>query len=202
LDTIGPIHKIFIGLVLYCPLSSVKKMIFQLLGAKIGDNVYLGPGSVIISTDYSQVILGKDVFIAPGVMITVNSLTIGDQSHIGYQSLLVGESLSIGKRCNINNRAFIESSYAPIDIEDDVTIAASVIISTHDGSYRHTRGLDMKAAPIILKDHAFIGNNAIILPGITVGKRAIVGVGAVVTKNVLEDSTVVGVPAKDIKNRV
>jgi len=195
LKSVSFFSQLFIGIAFYFPLSSGKKSIFRMLGAKIGKGVYIGPGTVIISKDYSQVIIGNDVFIAPEVMIKVNTISIGDQTHIGYQSLLVGESLSIGKRCNINNRTFIESSFASVEIENDVTIAASVIISSHDGAYKQTRGLDMKAAPIIIKNHSFLGNNAIILPGISIGNRAIVGAGAVVTKDVQDDSIVIGVPA-------
>jgi len=192
----GVFQKVLLGIALYCPFSSVKKGIFQILGAKIGKNVYMGPGSVIISRDYSKVILGESVFIAPGVVINVNTLRIGERSHIGYQSLLVGDILSIGKRCNINNRVFIESTYAPVALDDDVTVAASVIISSHDGAYQQARGGEMKAAPISVRDHAFIGNGAIMLPGVTIGRRCIVGAGAVVTKNCNEDLVIVGVPAR------
>jgi len=133
------------------------------------------------------------------VAITAEELTIGSDTHIGYQALMTGKKIIIGSKCNINNRAFIEAYYAPIVIEDNVTIAGSAMISSHDGSFMNVLGKEMIAKPIILKKQCFIGNNAVILPGITVNEKAIVGAGAVVTKDVEKRTIVVGVPAKPIR---
>jgi acetyltransferase-like isoleucine patch superfamily enzyme len=54
--------------------------------------------------------------------------------------------------------------------------------------------------PIILKKESYIGTGAIILGGVTIGENSIVGAGAVVTKDVLENSTVAGVPARIISH--
>jgi UDP-2-acetamido-3-amino-2,3-dideoxy-glucuronate N-acetyltransferase len=192
--------KILLGLSMYIPSSTFKKTVLKLLGAHIGKNVYFGPGSLVLSNDYNNVYLGDNVFVAPGTLINVNKVTIGDNSHLGYQCLLVGESLKIGSRCNISNRTFIECSFSPIFIEDDVTIGASAMVSSHDGSYKQTHGLEMKAAPISIRKKAFIGNNAIVLPSIEIGEKAIVGAGAVVTKDVPQNSVIGGVPARLIKD--
>jgi len=193
------IKKVLLGSAMYVPLSILKKLVFKLLGADIGKNVFFCPGSLILSDNYHNVHIADGVFVGPGVLIHVNKLSVGHNSHIGFQSLLVGESLNIGSDCNISNRTFIECSYSPVNIEDDVTIGASVMISSHDGAYRQTHGLVMKTAPILIKKKAFIGNNAIILAGIEIGEKAIVGAGAVVTKNVNRMSVVGGVPAKTIR---
>ena len=200
LDNLHPATKILLGCLMYIPSSKLKKGVFRRLGARIGKNVYFGPGSLLIAGDFHHVTIGDGVFIAPGVMMHVNKLSVGAHTTIGYQSLLVGESLSIGKECNINNRTFIESGYAPVEIGDNVTIAASVIISTHDGAYQRAQGLEMRKEPVIIRDHAFIGNNAVILPGIEIGRRAIVGAGAVVTRDVRDDSVVAGVPARPLNS--
>ena len=200
LKNISLAKKVLLGLSMYIPSSTFKKTVLKLLGAHIGKNVYFGPGSLVLSNDYNNVYLGDNVFVAPGALINVNKLTIGDNSHLGYQCLLVGESLMIGFRCNISNRTFIECSYSPILIEDDVTIGASALICSHDGSYRQVYGLKMKAAPISIRRKSFIGNNAIVLPGIEIDEMAIVGAGAVVTKNVPQNSVVGGVPAEIIKD--
>jgi acetyltransferase-like isoleucine patch superfamily enzyme len=185
---------------MYVPCSWFKKTIFKLLGAHIGKNVYFGPGSLLISGDFDNITIGEGVFVGPGVMISVNHLSIGADSTIGYQCLFAGDYLSIGSGCNISNRSFIESSYAPVSLGNSVTIGASAIISSHDGAYRQTLGLPMKKEPITIKKGAFIGNNAIILPGIEIGERAIVGAGAVVTKNVESMMVAAGVPARIIKD--
>jgi len=199
LQRLGLISKILLGLSLYIPSSWCKKTVLGLLGAKIGKNVYLGPGSLIVSGKFRKVYLDDGVFIGPGVMISVDNLMIGSDTTIGYQCLLVGESMRIGKACNISNRTFLESSFAPVIIGDMVTIGASAIISSHDGSYRQTLDLPMKKAAIHIKDRAFVGNNAIILPGLTIGEKSIIGAGAVVTRDVEALSVVAGVPARVIK---
>ncbi len=199
LEKMGLIKKVLLGSAMYFPSSAFKKFVFKMLGADIRKNVYFGPGSLILSEDFHNIRIADGVFVAPGVLIQVNRLSVGKNSHIGFQSLLVGESLDIGAGCNISNRTFIECSYSPVVIEDDVTIGASVMISSHDGAYRQTHGLAMKSAPVLIKKRAFIGNNAIILPGIEIGEKAIVGAGAVVTKNVERMAVVGGVPARVIK---
>ncbi|MDD5086842.1 MAG: DapH/DapD/GlmU-related protein [Candidatus Nanoarchaeia archaeon] len=198
MNGIGLFKKAMIGIAMFCPFSFVKRSIYKLLGAKIGHNVYFGPQSVIISNNYKKIRIGDNVFFSFGVAITTEDLVIGDNTHIGYQALMTGK-IKIGKNCNINNRAFIEAYYAPIIIEDNVTIAGSVMISSHDGSFMNVLGKEMIAKQIILKKQCFIGNNAVILPGITVNEKAIVGAGAVVTKDVEKRTIVVGVPAKPIR---
>ena len=201
LNNLSFVTKILLGFAMFIPFSWFKKMIFQFLGAQIGKNVFFGPGSMLISNNFKNVIIEDDAFISPGVMISVNHLYIGAYSGIGYQSLLVGDYLTIGSGCNISSRSYIESSYAPISIENNVTIGTSAIITSHDGAYKQTYGCEMKKQPVSIKKGAFIGNNAIILPGIDIGEQAIIGAGAVVTKSVKSKVVVVGVPARIIKSR-
>lgn len=193
------LQKILLGLAMYIPISRVKKTVYRLLGAQIGKDVYFGPGSLLVSGSFPTITLGDTVFVAPGVMMHVNQLSVGAQTTIGYQSLLVGDHISIGSGCNISNRAFIEASYAPVSIGNNVTIAASCIISSHDGAYKQVYGLPMKTGPVVIHDQAFIGNGAILLPGVEIGEKAIVGAGAVVTKSVEPGVVVAGVPGRVIK---
>jgi acetyltransferase-like isoleucine patch superfamily enzyme len=88
-----------------------------------------------------------------------------------------------------------------------VTLGNNVHFSTcalvcHDGSIEmlnRAYGVTLEAiGPIEIKDNCFIGYNAIILPGVTVGPNAIVAAGAVVTKDVASNTVVAGVPAKPI----
>lgn len=57
------------------------------------------------------------------------------------------------------------------------------------------------AKPVIIKDDVWIGSNAVIMPGITIGKGAVIGAGAVVTKDVPPNAIVMGIPAKLVKYR-
>lgn len=111
------------------------------------------------------------------------------------------KKLFIGENCHIGKEVFFDLK-APVIIEDSVTISMRVTILTH---------LDVGKSPIkkigysdtikkvILKKGCYIGANATILHGVTIGEYAVVGAGAVVTKDVPHFSLVVGVPAKLIR---
>ncbi|MBL7206316.1 MAG: acyltransferase [Candidatus Aenigmarchaeota archaeon] len=84
-----------------------------------------------------------------------------------------------------------------IHIGEDVQIAPGAMIFTHDSSLSMENPVEKE---VVIENGAYIGAGAIILPGIRIGKNAVVGAGAVVTKDVKEKTTVVGVPA-DIISR-
>jgi len=89
-----------------------------------------------------------------------------------------------------------------ITLGKNVHLTDGVKFITHDGGTLLFRDAvsDLEITkPIILGDNVYIGNNAIILPGVVIGDNVIVGAGAVVTKDVPSNSVVVGVPAKIIK---
>lgn len=105
----------------------------------------------------------------------------------------IGNDSIIGEWCTLDGRD-------KLTIGDHVDIATGVMIynSQHD-----INDPDFKAisAPVEIGDYVFIGPRAIILPGIKVGRGAVVGAGAVVTKDVAEFTVVGGVPAKLIAER-
>jgi putative colanic acid biosynthesis acetyltransferase WcaF len=84
-----------------------------------------------------------------------------------------------------------------IELRAGCTIAqeAYLCTGTHDFS---SPALPLQTAPIIVSENAFVGLRAIILPGVTIGKKAVVGAGAVVRKNVADGKTVAGNPAQII----
>ena len=88
-----------------------------------------------------------------------------------------------------------------LTIGNHVDIASEVMIYNcqHD-----VQSPDFKAvcAPVEIGDYVFIGPRAIILPGVNIKKGAVIGAGAVVTKDVDEFAIVGGVPAKPIKERI
>ena len=105
----------------------------------------------------------------------------------------------IGKDSIIGDHAFLDGR-APLIIGDHVDIASSVMIynSEHD-----LESVEFKARTdkVEIGDYVFVGPRAIILPGIKIGKGAVVAAGAVVTKDVPDFSIVGGVPAKIIGER-
>jgi len=110
--------------------------------------------------------------------------------------------LKIGKACQINEGVFIQGA----TIGDYVMIAPNVSILNESHTFQRT-DIPMALQPVtpksnpIIDDDVWIGRNAIILPGVHIGKGTIIGAGAVVTKDIPPYSVAVGVPAKVIRNR-
>jgi len=86
-----------------------------------------------------------------------------------------------------------------IEIGNDCGISDNVSITDSDN---HSINGQKVTSPVIIKDHVWIGKNAVILKGVTIGEGAVVAAGAVVIKNVLPHSLVAGVPAKVIKENI
>lgn len=107
---------------------------------------------------------------------------------------------NIGKNNRIYIRNFGSEPYL-IKIGNHCTVTAGVSFLTHDGGAWVFRDEvpDLNVfGKIEIKDNCFIGINSIILPSVTIGPNAVVGAGAVVTKDVPPDSVVAGVPARVI----
>lgn len=85
-----------------------------------------------------------------------------------------------------------------IIIEDDVTMVSGSRILCHDAASVRRTGLGW-VAPVTVKRGAFVGANALLMPGVTVGEDAVVGAGAVVVKDVAPGTVVAGVPAHPIE---
>ena len=110
-----------------------------------------------------------------------------------------GKHITIGKNVFINfDCTFL--ALGGITIEDDVLIGpkVSLITENHPLNPEDRKGLFGK--PIVIKKNAWIGANATILPGVTIGENAVVAAGAVVSKDVPDNTIVGGIPAKFIKN--
>lgn len=127
-------------------------------------------------------------------------VNIGNKStlHIGarfYQpnQITIGQGTIVGDHATLDGRA-------PLNIGNHVDIASQVMIlnSQHDV---HSQDFTPIVKPVTIKDYVFIGPRAIILPGVTIHKGAIIAAGAVVTKDVPIKAIVAGVPAQVIGHR-
>ncbi|MNT68380.1 Maltose O-acetyltransferase [compost metagenome] len=86
-----------------------------------------------------------------------------------------------------------------ITLEDDVLIGPKVNLITENHPIDPLNRRGMLCQPILIKRNAWIGAGATILPGVTIGENAVVAAGAVVSKNVNDNTVVAGIPAKIIK---
>lgn len=143
--------------------------------------------------------VGKNVQIFS--FVNAYECTIGDGSKVGAFTEIQKEVL-IGKNCKISSHSFICTG---VELEDNVFIGHGVMF-TNDLYPRATREDgqlqtedDWQLIKTKVKKGASIGSNATILCGITIGENAVVGAGAVVTKDVAANTTVAGNPAKVIK---
>lgn len=109
-----------------------------------------------------------------------------------------GKHIRIGKNVFINHAcSFLD--LGGITVEDDVLIGPRVNLTTENHPVDPTKRKYLDLKPIHIKRNAWIGAGVTILPGITIGENSIVAAGAVVNRDVPDNSIVGGIPAKVIK---
>lgn len=109
-----------------------------------------------------------------------------------------GRHLKIGKDVFINGGAFF-TDLGGIELADKVLIGpkATIVSVNHPLTPANRRGVELN--PVKINRNAWVGANATVLPGVTIGENAVVAAGAVVTKDVPANTVVAGVPARVIK---
>jgi acetyltransferase-like isoleucine patch superfamily enzyme len=112
-----------------------------------------------------------------------------------------GMGVRIGRNVFIGLDTYLDCQFPElITIEDDVTISFRVTVIVHDDARRLDRiepsPHDGTVAPVRLRRGCYLGAGCLILPGVTVGERAVVASGAVVTRDVDPETVVAGVPAR------
>jgi len=162
-----------------------------------------------------QHLMSSFIFDIPGItelktMILRSFFKIGNNSYVSYGSILIAPhnnnqaSIEIGDRVGIEHSCDIDYSGGLI-IKNRVWISENSLIATH--SHTIKKRIDKKKqsiifSPLTIEDDAWIGANSTILGNVNkIGKGAVVGAGAVVTKDVKDWQIVAGVPAKVIGER-
>ena len=143
--------------------------------------------------------LGDNVKIFHPSLVNLYGCVIGKDSKIGA-FVEIQKGATIGERCKISSHTFVCEG---VTIDDDVFVGHGVVFindprprATTDG--RLQTEADWKVVPTRVCRGASIGSGAAILCGVTIGERALVGAGAVVTRVVPADATVAGVPARQL----
>lgn len=111
----------------------------------------------------------------------VGDVIIGDHTRIGLHNTIIGP-VSIGSHVNL---------------AQGITVTA--LNHNFDDTNKRIDEQGVSTTPVTIEDDVWIGANAVVLPGVTIGNHCVVAAGAVVTKNVPPHSLVAGVPAKIIK---
>ena len=111
----------------------------------------------------------------------VGDVIIGDHTRIGLHNTIIG----------------------PVEIGNHVNLAQGITVTALNHNFSDTnKRIDEQGVstnPVTIEDDVWVGANAVILPGVTIGEHCVVAAGAVVTKDVPPHSLVAGVPAKVIK---
>ena len=108
--------------------------------------------------------------------------------------VLIGDNTRIGIHCTV---------IGPVTIGSHVNLAQGITVTALNHNFEDAakrideQGISTK--PVVIGDDVWIGANAVILPGVTIGSHAVIAAGAVVTKDVPSHTLVAGVPAKVIK---
>ena len=153
-------------------------MLWLIRGARITieDNFYLSSGNGVNPLASN---LQADVYVEPGA-----ALTIGNNVGKSSTRLWIHESARIGNNVKIGGCVLITDTDAhPVDY-----VA------------RHSSNEGTKSAPVVIEDDVWVGAHCIILKGVTIGARSIIGAGSVVTKSIPADCVAAGNPCRVIKN--
>jgi UDP-2-acetamido-3-amino-2,3-dideoxy-glucuronate N-acetyltransferase len=147
----------------------------------------------------ANVLLGRGVKIFQPDLVNLYGCTVGEETRIGA-FVEIQKNAVVGIRCKISSHTFICEG---VTIEDEVFVGHGVMFindpyprATKEGQLQ--TDADWKVITTVVKRGASIGSGAVIMGGISIGKAALVGAGAVVTRSVVDYAIVVGVPARPI----
>lgn len=160
------------------------RRIFESQCFYIGDDVHIGPGALLVAQTYYP----TEMMQPPDGALDIQRFN---------------PRIVIGNRVTSTGGLTLAAMQA-ITIEDDVMFAGNVFVTDGSHGLEHT-DLPYKfqpmsrIAPVTIRRGCWIGQNAVILPGVTIGEMAIVGANSVVTRDVPARSIVAGSPARVLK---
>jgi acetyltransferase-like isoleucine patch superfamily enzyme len=152
--------------------------------------------------------LGKDVVFEAGVLVFhPENIEIGDDVYVGHQTILKGyykNRMRIGAGTWIGQQCFFHSAGGlTIGARVGIGPGVRILTSAHQLGHLDKPILDspIDFAPVVIEDHGDVGVGAVVLPGVTIGRGAQVGAGAVVAADVPAFAVVAGVPARLVRMR-
>ncbi|MDP1721695.1 MAG: acyltransferase [Candidatus Gottesmanbacteria bacterium] len=153
---------------------------------------------IIGQSNKNQVVLGKNVRLSGWLtVLEKGKITIGDYTLIGNKTVIQAwDAVTIGAYCMISPDVWIQ------DNNSHSIYAQDRLVDMLGSRDFNDIGIDTTEAvkqPVVIGNHVWIGRRAMILKGVTIGDRAIIAAGAVVTHDVLADTIVAGNPAVVVK---
>lgn len=132
---------------------------------------------------------GKNLSLQSGGTFTYDKISIGDDCFINVNAVMASNDQ--GGDIIIGNHVAIGPGVGIFGVNHDIEKVGEWMIHSHRSTDKN----------VVIEDDVWIGANAVILPGVHVGRGSVIGAGSVVTKDVEPYSVNVGVPAKKIKQR-
>ncbi|MGB3538720.1 MAG: acyltransferase [Mesorhizobium sp.] len=151
--------------------------------------------------------IADDVVITHPDLVNIYGCSIGSGTRIG-PFVEIQKNSTVGQRCKISSHSFICEG---VTIEDEVMVAHGVMFTNglypratnEDGSLQ--RDGDWECTPTLVRRGSSLGSNSTVVCGVTIGESALVGAGAVVTRDVPDFAIVAGVPARivgDVRDKM
>ena len=154
----------------------------------LGENVYVAPGAELLAAKPpEQISLGSGCLIHQGALL-----------HCYGGQIQLGDNVSVNPYC-------VLYGHGGLTIGNDVLIATGCVIipANHiiDDPTKSIRAQGLRCQGICIEDDVWLGARVVVLDGVTIGRGAVIGAGAVVTTNIPPGALAVGVPAKVIRYR-
>lgn len=168
-------------------------------------NIIIDESSIVDSKMISpagKLVVGKECVINGELVASTGSITIGDHVVINHgtrlfsaDNITIEDDVMISWGCNIVD-SNMHSLHSADRVKDTRSAREAIRTNTMGQNVDYS---NIVSKPVIIREKAWIGFNAIIMKGVTVGKGAVVGAGSVVTKDVPDFAVVAGNPARIVK---
>lgn len=199
--------------------SFIKKAIYRAKGYKIGKNVSIGLGSIIVGKDVKildnvkigivtiirgdEIVIERFVTIGSFTVIDSGKIRIGEDARINEQVIIGGmktpqSSFDLGKRTIVMEYSFINTTM-PVTIGDDSGIGGHCLLFTHGSWLNQLEGFPVTFAPITIGKSVWLPWRVFVMPGVSIGDKVVVGANSLIGNSVAENSLIAGSPAKVIK---
>lgn len=187
--------------------TSYNKLLFKLLNIKYGKNINVFNRIYLEINPLSEITIGNNFTFSSGEAFNPLSRNIRGSIYTSKNSkIIIGDNVGISSACLWSHKS--------ITIGNNVKIGSNCILMDTDAhNLNHVirnsnqyndeneaiDSITAKNSPIIIEDDVLIGTGCIILKGVTIGARSIIGAGSVVTKSIPADCIAGGNPCKIIK---